>query len=96
MRLHCLGLPFLGWVTSGNMMMQTIGKTAKASFLSMARQGLFFIPLVIGLPYLILWVFDTVEPLVGIQVAQPLADIISFAVSVPMTVGVLRTFQEDK
>ena len=95
LRLHCLGLPFLGWVTSGNMMMQTIGKTAKASFLSMARQGLFFVPLVLGLPYLILWLTDAVEPLVGIQMAQPLADVISFVVSVPMTVGVLRSFKEN-
>lgn len=95
LRLHCLGLPFLGWVTSGNMMMQTIGKTAKASFLSMARQGLFFIPLVLGLPYLFVWVSDTIPPLFGIQLSQPLADIISFIVSLPMTVGVLKSFDKD-
>ena len=95
LRLQCIGLPFLGWFTSGNMMLQTIGKVGKASFLSMSRQGIFFIPLVLGLPMLFLCLSGAASALLGVQLAQPVADILSFAVSIPLTVGVLRTFREE-
>ena len=95
LRLMCVGLPFMGWYTSGNMMLQTIGKVGRASFLSMSRQGIFFIPLVLGLPLLFMLTRGAVAPLLGVQLAQPLADIISFIISIPMTVGVLRSFGED-
>ena len=95
LRLLCIGLPFMGWYTSGNMMLQTIGKVGRASFLSMSRQGIFFIPLVLGLPLLFMLTRGAIDPLLGVQLAQPLADMISFIVSIPMTVGVLRTFGEN-
>ncbi len=93
LRLQCIGLPFMGWYTSGNMMLQTVGCVGRASFLSMARQGIFFIPLVLGLP----WMFAILaaSPLLGVQLAQPLADILSFLVSIPMTCRILRSFGED-
>ncbi len=93
LRLQCLGLPFMGFYTSGNMMLQTVGCVGRASFLSMARQGIFFIPLVLFLP----WLFSVlaVSPLLGVQLAQPLADILSFVVSVPMTLSLLRAFPKD-
>ena len=70
------------------MLLQTIGKMWRASILGFARQGIFLIPLVLILPPLIgLW---------GIQIAQPLADIIAFAISIPMTVGVLKSMNEGK
>jgi hypothetical protein len=37
-----------------------------------------------------------VAPLLGVQLAQPLADVISFAISIPLTVGVLRHMEKDK
>ncbi len=93
LRLQCLGLPFMGWYTSGNMMLQTVGCVGRASFLSMSRQGIFFIPVVIGLPWLL--TLTTLPPLLGVQLAQPLADVASFVVSIPMTLSVLRGFGED-
>ncbi len=93
LRLQCVTLPLMGWYTSGNMMLQTVGCVGRASFLSMARQGIFFIPVVLLLP----WLFSVTgaEPLLGVQLAQPIADALSFAVSIPMTVALLRTFGED-
>ncbi len=94
LRLQCFGLPLMGWYTSGNMMLQTIGKVGGASFLSMARQGIFFLPLVLGLPWLFLWM--SCSPILGVQLAQPLADMISFIVSIPMTCMALRAFGDDR
>ncbi len=93
LRLQCVGLPFMGFFTSGNMMLQTVGCVGRASFLSMSRQGIFFVPLVLGLP----WLFSltVMSPLLGVQLAQPVADVLSFAVSVPMTRSLLRSFDKN-
>ncbi len=94
LRLQCLSFPLVSWITMGNMMMQNIGLVGRASFLSMARQGIFFIPMVLGLPFL-LDAFGG-DALLGLQLAQPVADVITFAVTVPMCISVLRTMGEDR
>lgn len=94
LRLQCVSFPLISWITMSNMMMQNIGLVGRASFLSMARQGIFFIPLVLGLPML-LSAFGG-EALLGLQLAQPLADVITFAVTVPLCIGVLRKLNADR
>ncbi len=94
LRLQCVSFPLTSWITMSNMMMQNIGLVGRASFLSMARQGIFFIPLVLGLPML-LPMFG-VDALLGLQLAQPLADVITFAVTVPMSMAVLKKMNEDR
>ena len=87
LRFQCLTFPAMGWVILNNMMMQNIGLAAKASFMAFARQGLFLIPfLLILTPYL---------GVLGIQLAQPLADVATLAVSVPMGLSVLRSMPDD-
>ena len=82
LRLRCFTLVLSSWLIISNMLLQTTGKMWKASILGFARQGLMLIPLVMILPlFLGLW---------GIQISQPLADIIAFAISIPMTTGILR------
>ena len=72
----------MSWLFPASMTLQTIGRSFKATVLAMCRQGLTFVPLILVLPYL--WgVF-------GIQASQPLADILTFAVALPMGLGVLR------
>ena len=44
LRFQCLTFPLNGWIILNNMMLQTIGKAAKATVLAMARQGLFMLP----------------------------------------------------
>ena len=59
----------------------------RASILGFARQGIILIPIVLILPPLIgIW---------GIQIAQPLADIVSFIISIPMTTGILKELNEE-
>lgn len=68
-----------------NMMFQSIGKNKTATFLSVLRSGLFFIPVLI--------ILSQVRGLAGVEISQPVADIMTFAVSVPFT---LRFFHELK
>ncbi|EEG28481.1 MATE efflux family protein [[Clostridium] methylpentosum DSM 5476] len=86
LRLQCVSFPLLGWIIPCNMMLQNIGKTFKASLLSVARQGLFFLPLVFLLP--VWW------GIFGVQICQPIADILTFFLSVPLGYSVLRELRE--
>ena len=90
LRLLCLSFPLMAWVTMSNMTMQTIGRVFPASFLSLARQGLFFIPLVLALPRLLPLLMGEAGGLLGVQLAQPLSDMLTFASSIPLTVRMLR------
>lgn len=83
LRAQCLTFPLSAWITLCNMMMQTIGKSVRASFLAMARQGLFFIPAVLILPRFM--------GLFGLQISQPVADVITFLVAIPLQ---MMTFRE--
>lgn len=72
-RFQCATLILNGWIIMNNMMTQTMGKTFYASLLASARQGLFFIPLLLILP--------RVLGLAGIQSAQAVADLLTFLLS---------------
>ena len=86
LRLRCFTLVLSSWITISNMLLQTTGKMWRASILGFARQGIVLIPIVWILPPLIgIW---------GIQIAQPLADLVTFAMSVPMTMSVIRKMNE--
>lgn len=70
LRFQCLTLVLNGWIVMNNMKMQTIGETLYASILASARQGLFFIPALLILPHFF--------GLLGIQMAQAVADVFTF------------------
>ena len=59
----------------------------RATILSMSRQGLFFIPLVLTLP--------AYYGLFGVQVSQPISDVVSFLVAIPLEIGVLREMTRE-
>lgn len=88
LRWQCVTFPLMGWVVVSNMMMQNIGKVFRASFLAMARQGIFFIPLILILPRLF--------GLDGIVVTQPLSDLISFLCAIPLQLSVLKEMDSMK
>lgn len=46
LRFQCVTFCLQGWVVMSNMCQQTMGLTTPATFLAVARQGLFFVPLV--------------------------------------------------
>ena len=88
LRLQCITLPLTAWIVICNMMCQTIGKAFKASVLAMARQGLFFLPLI--------WVLPPLVGMIGVQISQPVSDALTFVLAVPMGISVLREMQRDQ
>ncbi len=82
LRLQCITFPLAGWIVMSNMMSQTIGKAIPASFLAMARQGLFFIPAVLILPHYL--------GILGVELSQAVADAITIAVAIPLQLKIMR------
>jgi Na+-driven multidrug efflux pump len=71
-----------------NMMLQSVGKALSASVTAAARQGLFFIPFILTLPKIL--------DLTGVFYAQPLADICTFLLSVPMAMHFLKEMKRNE
>lgn len=86
LRYQCMVLPLLGWVIVLNMFLQNIQKTIRASILAMARQGLIFLP--------VLYVLSAAMGLTGLELSQPVSDLLTFALSVPFGVSVLKELKE--
>ena len=88
LRLQCALIPLFAFTCLSNMMLQTMGIAGRATVLAMARQGLFFIPAV--------WVLEHAFGLLGVQLAQPVADVLSFLLAIPLTLPVLRRLRESE
>ena len=86
LRALFLVLPLSSFTILSMMMTQTIGKSGTASFLSLTRQGLFFVPLILILPRFI--------GVLGIQISQPLSELFSFLLTVVMTLPILRELKK--
>ncbi|MDR1733624.1 MAG: MATE family efflux transporter [Oscillospiraceae bacterium] len=69
LRYCCITIPLFGFFIITNMCTQTIGDAVKASFLAIARQGVFMIPLLFILPRLL--------GLRGLEMIQMSSDILS-------------------
>ena len=78
----CASFPLLAYSTYVNQMLQTLGYSKSATFLASSRQGIFFVPLILVLPIIF--------GLVGVQAAQPVADIITAIISVPFHVNFFK------
>lgn len=82
LRYACAGLLFLPLSVPVNMLYQSIRKSGVSSFLSLMRSGLCFIPvLALGVHFF---------GLLGIQTAQPIADVLTGLISIPFFVHFLR------
>lgn len=88
LRAQCLVLVLSVWIILCSMLLQTIGMAAKASVVASARQGIMFVPMILLLP----WLFG----LAGVQFAQMAADILSFALTLPIGWSVLEQLREDR
>lgn len=79
-------MPFQAWVIMVNMLTQSIGYGFRASLVAMGRQGLFLIPSPL--------VFPGMFGLLGLQTAQPVADMLTFVVATVIVAGVLKELKE--
>lgn len=73
MRAHMVVMPLYTVTVVANMMFLSCGKALKAAIVTLARNGIVFIPLILVLPKLFY--------LDGVIWAQPIADAITFAIS---------------
>ncbi|MBQ7053053.1 MAG: MATE family efflux transporter [Clostridia bacterium] len=82
LRLQLCTLPLWGVITMSNMLTQSIGYGIRATLLAISRQGLCLIPLLLVLP--------RVFGLIGIQCAQPIADLMTFIIAILIVRNVLK------
>lgn len=82
LRLQLLVLPVQSWVIMVNMLTQSIGYGFRASVVAMGRQGLFLVPALFILPRF--------YGILGIQLSQPVADILTFGLSIIIVVPILK------
>ncbi len=87
LKLQLGALFFHPLVICSNMLFQSIGENKKATFLSMLRSGILFIPIIL--------VMTRFFGLFGVQSAQAIADVIAFFVTAPMVFKFLRKLPQD-
>ena len=81
-RYQCFAMLLQPVIVAGNMLFQSIGKSGRATFLACCRQGVFFIPLILILP--------RTHGLFGVEICQPIADVLTFLVSLPFLIAFLQ------
>ena len=82
LRYQSFAMLVTGFCTASNMLMQSLRISAKATILALARQGIFYIPAILILPRM----FD----ITGIALAQPVADILSFVLTIFLVVPTVK------
>ncbi len=92
-RAQLLTLPLLSWITITNMALQNIGYTVRATLVALARSGLCFIPTVLLLPLLTSALGGTA--LLGLELAQPMADLLSLLIALPIGLGLVRELRQS-
>ena len=88
LRLQLLTMPFQAWVIMVNMLTQAMGYGFRASLVAMGRQGLFLIPALLILPKLF--------GILGLQMAQPIADMLTFVLATVIVSGILKELRQMK
>lgn len=86
LRFQLVALFFQPVSICASMLFQSIGENKKAAFVSMLRSGACFIPILL----LFSWQFN----LLGIQIAQPVADLLTFAITMPLGIGYIRKLEK--
>ncbi len=84
LRFLSYSLCILAYSTFVNQLYQCLGYKWTATLLACCRQGIFFVPLVLILPRFL--------GLQGLQLTQPLADILTAAISVPFNIYFFRKY----
>jgi len=87
LRLQCITMPLLPLNFMAGLTYQVVGNKAVASLISISRQGLFYIPSVLLLPYLF--------QLRGIEACQAVSDFFAFFFAIPFTLAFFKTLKKE-
>ena len=79
---QCLAMLLQPIIVVANMTFQSVGASGRATFLACCRQGVFFIPLILIMP--------RTHGLFGVEICQPIADVLTFLVSLPFLIEFLQ------
>ena len=88
LKFQLLALFFHPLTICSNMLFQSIGENKKATFLSMLRSGILFIPILLILTHYF--------GLFGVQSAQAIADVFAFIISAPLVFSFLNKLPQDQ
>ncbi|MCC8075197.1 MAG: MATE family efflux transporter [Clostridiales bacterium] len=88
LRAQLVTMPLWGYYIMCNMFSQSIGYGFRASIISCARQGLFLIPVLAILP--------SIFGLRGLQIAQPVSDVLAFFLALVLTSRILKELGEKE
>ena len=86
LRLGSVTLPFTGVAMATNFLLQTAGKMWRATLLGACRLGLVLAPVAVVLPSLF--------GMLGVQMAQPVTDVITTLIAIPLGRGILHELDE--
>lgn len=81
-RLQCMALPIFAWVAVVNFSYAALGKAKGAALLSLSRQGICLVPMLLILPR----IFGEL----GLAGAQAAADLLTLLLAVPLNISLLR------
>lgn len=88
MRAQCIALPVMATTIVANSLLQSVGKSIRATILSCCRQGIFFIPLILILPKFL--------GLTGIEYTQAISDGLTFIMSIPFLIWFFRELKKEE
>ena len=86
LKMQCVMLPVQAFSIIGNMLTQSIGYSFRATLTAIGKQGLFFIPAILILP--------GIFGVLGLQLAQPVADFLTFVLTQVIVVMVAKELRE--
>lgn len=87
-RYQTIAMLFQPIIVCASMLFQSIGKSVRATFLALCRQGLYFLPLIFILPAK-LGVF-------GLEICQPMADALTVITATPLLISFLIKLSKMK
>lgn len=85
-RAQCIAITLHPLIVLSNMTFQALGKSVQATFVASARQGIFFLPLILILP--------SILGLTGIQITQPCADILTALCCIPLILHFMKELNQ--
>lgn len=87
LRYHCVALLVQPICLCANMLFQSVGRSGLATFTATLRNGLYFVPFILILPYFM--------GITGIQITQMFADILSVITVAPIVLHFIHTLPKD-
>ena len=94
LQVQLLMLPFVGFQILGGNYFQATGQPLKSILLSLSRQVIFLVPLLLIMPMWLPAVFPQFEPLDAMYVATPVADFLAIFTTVILIAWEMRRIQK--